>query len=435
MKKNKVVAALLAAAMVFSMSACSKKDDETEKTKEEKETTEKVESESDESAEETTTAEASESETETEAETTPAAGAELTKEQYDAMTEDELIEMAGITDRDNVTMEQYVWLVNTLKFAEIKEDKGAIWPDAQSITRQALNHLKKGLPADKESKAEEFITSPEPAVRYYGYGLLESLTGVTEDDVKMAVSHAKDETEPMVLCAAISALANDMKTPEVAEFIFTMSHHEVLQVRSKSMTAIGNTWSIGVPGTTERLIEVMNDKNEDEYVRGMACHLCGQLHDEALVEPLKAILFSEEEDDKLKGEAARGLMILFYDSPFNEHTSEAAWNVLKEYYSATPRTNTNPQYLALNDMTKKSSSNYDAWKEMATFFDIDEFYNIMVDIIKDENALGALRTCAVDCVKAQCSDEKFVELGSVVDSLTDDGAQKVVDEYQKKLES
>ena len=128
-------------------------------------------------------------------------------------------------------------------------------------------------------------------------------------------------------------------------------------------------------------------------------------------------------------------MILFYDSPFNEHTSEAAWNVLKEYYSATPRTNTNPQWLALNDMTKKSSSNYDAWKEMATFFDTDEFYNIMVDIIKDENAQGALRTCAVDCVKAQCSDEKFVELGSVVDSLTDDGAQKVVDEYQKKLES
>ena len=433
MKKSKVVAALLAASMVFSMSACSKKDDETEKTKEEKETTEKVESEEDESKDENTTAE-SESESETEAETTPAAGVELTKEQYDAMSEDELIEMAGITDRDNVTMEQYVWLVNTLKFAEIKEDKTGIWPDSQSITRQALNHLKKGLPGDRISKAEEFINSPEPAVRYYGYGLLESITGVTDDDVQMAVSHAKEETEPMVLCAAISALANDMKTPEVAEFIFEMSHHEVLQVRSKSMTAIGNVCSMGVPGTTERLIEVMNDKNEDEYVRGVACHLCGQLHDEALVEPLKAILFSEEEEDKLKGEAARGLMLLFYDSPFNEHTSEAAWNVLKEYYSQTPRTVNNPQWLALNDMTKKSSSNYDAWKESATFFDVDEFYNIMVDIIMDENALKALRVCAVNCVYAQCSTDKYVEMGSVVDALTDDNAQSIVDEYQKNLE-
>ncbi|MBO4927235.1 MAG: HEAT repeat domain-containing protein [Clostridiales bacterium] len=424
MKKTKLVAVLMAATMLFSMAACSKKDeDETEKAgKTEK--TEDVGSDTEETSKEETTTEATESE-ETTAETTEESK-ELTKEMYDSMSLEEFLEFGGITDPENVTMDQYIWLVETMRFAETKQDKTSVWPDPESNTRKALSELRNGLPSERYEKAGYFMESEYKEVRYYGYSLIESVLGADSSSIELALDHIKGETEPMVLCSCISSLATKMSNPDVAAFIFEQSHSDIEQVRYKTVTAIGSSYSQGVDGCVERIMEMMND--EDESVRKVACHLCGKLHDETVIEPLKNFLFSEEESKELKYACTQGLMLLFYDSPFNEHTSEAAWNVLKEYFSMKPRT-TSTQLGILHDLASKSSKSYDAWCEMASFFDKGEFYDLMVDIIKDADVLYVHRNYAIDAVYAQCSPEQFAALADVVNALEDKDAESVQKEY------
>ena len=56
----------------------------------------------------------------------------------------------------------------------------------------------------------------------------------------------------------------------------------------------------------------------------------------------------------------------------------------------------------------------------------------MVDIIKDGNAYYLARTTAIDVIKAHCSEEKFNELKTIIDGLTDSKAKQVKTSYEAK---
>lgn len=84
-------------------------------------------------------------------------------------------------------------------------------------------------------------------------------------------------------------------------------HHKIYYFR-KAAIAIGNTWSIGVDGAVERIIEMMQD--EDENVAKLACSGAGNLHDDAVVEPIVNIL-NDPSKASLHGEAVRGLSYIW----------------------------------------------------------------------------------------------------------------------------
>ena len=104
-----------------------------------------------------------------------------------------------------------------------------------------------------------------------------------------------------------------------------------------------------------------------------------------------------------------------------------------DYLKKTPRTDKVPAWTAVGAF--KTTSTQDAfkeWKKKATYFNTDEVYNVMVDIIKDGDANWLGRTSAIDVIKNHCSEQQFKDLKSVIDGLTDKNASLVQSSYEKK---
>ena len=378
-----------------------------------------------------TTAAATTSEEKTEEVTTEEEETGITQEQYDSMTEDDLLTALGITDPENVTEEQYLALVKTLKFVPIIDDDriDSLYIES-NITKKAISKVRKGLPS-VDTIIDEIIKDECPQVRGYAYESMFSFFGVKDKSVALAKENLETETNDYVLKAAVDALSNEMaKDPYVAEFIFKMSKHENPKVRYKAAMAIGNQWSIGVDGTVERIIEMMDDDNYD--VRKMACYESGQLHDEKVIDRLVEILNDPNEKADIKGKCINGLVTLWYDYPFHKHTSERAYRETINYWSKTPRDNDNPEWSSLLLINNKSNTSYDDWRAQATYFNEDEIYNLFTDIIKDENANWLARQGVIKAIHTHCSADKFAELKNVVDGLTDDKATMIQKEYENE---
>ena len=56
----------------------------------------------------------------------------------------------------------------------------------------------------------------------------------------------------------------------------------------------------------------------------------------------------------------------------------------------------------------------------------------MADIIKDSNANVIARTSAIDVIKAHCSEEKFKELKTTIDGLSDAKSNQIKSSYEAK---
>ena len=412
--RKKLGIVCLALAMT-GLYACGKTDD----SKKDETTTKTV-------TEAASTEAASEEETTTEEEETG-----ITQEQYDSMTEDDLLTALGITDPENVSEEQYLALVKTLKFVPIIDDDriDSLYIE-NNITKKALSKVRKGLPS-VDTILEDIVKDENPQVRGYAYDSMFSFFGVKEKSVSIAKENLENETNDYVLKAAVEALSNEMaRDPYVAEFIFKMSKHENPKIRYKASMAIGNSWSIGVDGTVERIIEMMDDENHD--VRKMACYESGNLHDEKVIDRLVEILNDPNEKPDLKGKCVSGLVTLWYDYPFHKHFSERAYRETINYWSKTPRDNDNPDWASLTLINNKSDTSYDDWRAQATYFSEDEIYNVFVDIIKDENANWLARQGIIKAIHTHCSAEKFAELKTVVDGLTDSKGDLIRKEYENE---
>ncbi|MBO4689106.1 MAG: hypothetical protein J5636_11420 [Clostridiales bacterium] len=111
--KKKLIATVLTISMLGSLAACGKKDEETTRaTKSPDATKPKTEA-----TEDTTTA------APTTEETTEPVEEGLTKEKYESMTAEELLEMAEIADLEKITDDEYFWLLETYRFVDIDYDQ------------------------------------------------------------------------------------------------------------------------------------------------------------------------------------------------------------------------------------------------------------------------------------------------------------------------
>jgi len=359
----------------------------------------------------------------------------LTKEQYDAMTGDDLIAFAKIKDPEKLTIDEYVWLIETYRFANIKEGTNTITLDSKCATKAALKKFKnQALPSAEERSAQlkRYLTSEYPQVRGYGCSMIGGLLGASSAEIKLGMEVIKNEKEPYVLYEATKALMNEMSNPDIAAFIFSMAGNESAQVRCAAALAIGNSWSKGVDGTVPAIITLMKDS--EEVVRAAACSCCGKLADESVVEPLKAILADSDEKDSVKTEAVRGLVTLWLDYPFHENTSEAAYKAYVDYYTNTPRAQIPWSSVTLTGAT--DASKFAAWQEKATYFNADEYCELMVSLIKDTEFNWLGRSAAFKSIAAMCGKEKLASIASVVEALdpeTDKNAAKLQDAYAKEI--
>ncbi|MBO4928321.1 MAG: HEAT repeat domain-containing protein [Clostridiales bacterium] len=413
--KKRLIAAVLMLSMIGSLAACGKKDETTEATKSPDATKPKTEA-----TEETTTAEPT-----TEESTEPVEEG-LTKEKYDTMTAEELLEMAEIADLEKVTDDEYFWLLETYRFVDIDYDQ-MILANTDSITKQAIKMTKGG---SLNNLVERLLASEYPQVRGIGYTAIASLFGASDKDIQSVLTNLETETDDYCLFCATDGLMNSMKNdPKVAEFIFKMSEYPSPRIRCRAAMAIGNSWSIGVDGTVERIIEMMKD--EDQDVRAAAVLYAGKLHDDAVVAPIVEVL-NNEADAKIHGDAIRGLSYMWLDYPTHEHTSEAAYRATLDYYSKTPRNGDVPVWNGISGFNVVSEKQLaeSNWYANATYFNADEFTGVMSDLIADPDMNWLAKGPAMKAVIALCP-EKFDSLQAAVDSL---GEQKVTDQYDKLKE-
>ena len=425
--KKRLLTGVLVIAMTASLSACG---DSTEATTAASTTaaateaaTEAVTETATEAATETATEAATEAVTE---ETATADSGELTKEKYDSMTAEDLLAMANIQDTQALTDDEYYWLLDTYRFVDIDYDKLEM-PYFNSITYEALKQCKGG---STHRIMDRLVTSEYPQVRGVGYGGVSGFFGASDKNVDALVKALETETDEYCLYKAVEGLSNEMaKDPKVAEFIYKMTEHPNPLIRKKTTIAIGNTWSKGVDGTVEKIIEMMHDENED--VRKCAVEYAGKLHDDAVVEPIVEIL-NDPSQAKVHGSAIRGLSYMWLDFPFHKETSEAAYRATMDYYSKTPRNQDIPAWDgigAFDTVSEKALADND-WYANATYFDPDEFTAIMADVIADPDVNWLARGCAMKAVHSLAPDH----FDSLEDAANACGDHKAIDEFNKQKE-
>ena len=344
---------------------------------------------------------------------------------YKNMTKEDLL--SHIKDINNVTVDEYVWLVSTYSYVDIKEDLTL----EDNITDEAINEITSAAKPSQEKYIEKLIKSESPQVRGYAVSLMPSLLGMSSKNLELAKELIKEETNEYVLYNATKALSNEAKNgKEIADFLIKMSDSENSKIRVAVASALGNSWSEGVEGAVNTVIKLMNDVDKD--VRKVACKNAGKLNDESVIDPIVKILNNPEDAD-IHGSCIDGLVTLWYDYPFFEKYSEKAYNATMDYLKKTPRTEKIPAWTAVSSFKTTSTQNsYAEWKQKATYFNIDEIYNVMADIIKDSNANVIARTSAIDVIKAHCSEEKFKELKTTIDGLSDAKSNQIKSSYETK---
>ena len=284
---------------------------------------------------------------------------------YKNMTKEDLL--SHIKDINNVTVDEYVWLVSTYSYVDIKEDLTL----EDNITDEAINEITSAAKPSQEKYIEKLIKSESPQVRGYAVSLMPSLLGMSSKNLELAKELIKEETNEYVLYNATKALSNEAKNgKEIADFLIKMSDSENSKIRVAVASALGNSWSEGVEGAVNTVIKLMNDVDKD--VRKVACKNAGKLNDESVIDPIVKILNNPEDAD-IHGSCIDGLVTLWYDYPFFEKYSEKAYNATMDYLKKTPRTEKIPAWTAVSSFKTTSTQNsYAEWKQKATYFNIDE---------------------------------------------------------------
>ena len=344
------------------------------------------------------------------------------------MTKEDLL--SHIKDINNVTSEEFIWLVSTYSNVNIKDD----FTLEDNITDEAIDAIKSEAMPSESTYIASLLKSEAPQVRGYAISQVTSLLGVSKDNIELAKELIATEKDPYVLYKATQALSNEARSAkEIADFLIKMASHENAKIRAKAALALGNSWSKGVEGAVDTIITLMNDS--DKEVRKNACKYSGKLADEKVIEPLVKILNNAEDAD-IHGSCIDGLVYLWYDYPFFENKSEKAYKATMDYLKKTPRTDKIPAWTAVGSFKVTSTQDsFKKWKEEAKYFNVDEVYNIMVDIIKDGDADWLARSSAIDVIKAHCSEDKFKGLKEIIDGLTDSNANLVKSSYESEAKN
>lgn len=192
---KKLVAVILSVGMLFSLAACGGGNNEPTSTD-------------------------NQTEVQTEAEATPT---EITKEAYASMTAEDLLK--DIKDPKNVTAEEYMAVLETLKFVNITDSLKL----EKNITDDALKIIKNNaekVPA-LTSWVPILVKHEAPQVRARAYANAYPVYGSRPEFLAEVKELLKTETEPFVIYCALNGLSTRVKTDDdIKAYAEEMTQHE-----------------------------------------------------------------------------------------------------------------------------------------------------------------------------------------------------------------
>ncbi len=201
---------------------------------------------------------------------------------------------------------------------------------------------------------------------------------------KAAISKLlKEETEPHVVRALLSAYGNDgARNAEVGAFILRVLNAPEPLSRISGIQYACSTWNVKLAGFQEKMIDLLNDA--DDEVRITALKYVAKLSDDDkwLVEIEKALASTNK---KVKAAAAAALVGQWWDFPFHRNANEQAYARTVEILKARPLDQDvvgTQMLLALGIRAEKA---YVKWLERSkAWYDNDAFNAILADLAKDE---------------------------------------------------
>lgn len=411
MKNKKVISLLLIAAMLAIPTACGNNQSADHKT-----------------AVSTETKKSKDKEEKASKDDCALAG--VTKKEYESMTAQDLVDR--IKDVKKATEDETIALLAT--YAYVPYDENYEWEE--NITSEAIQMIEdeEGRLTYNEKVFETLVKSDCPSVCAYGFSIMrrttENLSGYTDEQIALAEKVLGAENEPIVYVYGLQAMGSCASFSEISQFFLKMTDHEDPVVRKYAAEAVTNLSSSGVDGMTDAAIKLMGDA--DDEVKATACERAGQLGDERVVEPLTTIL-NDDGQSAFHKYCVKGLIGMWYDHPFHEHTSEAAYRACLDYWSKTPRTQTEPSSGDFNSLGSTPGSGFEEWKQKATYYNPEELGKVLLDVVRDENAHWLARSGAAAGVLQHCGDAQKAELQSIIDGLEGKDADLIRSSYEKNL--
>ena len=355
----------------------------------------------------------------------------LTQEAFDAMTEDELREMF-VKDMDNITPEEFIALAQTLRFSTIEDDDDSLMQLSSNAATKLLNPsaIRNKKPAP-ETYLPQLLASKYPQVR--GYVMQDLYFSLSDENIQTIMDALKTETDPFVLYQACKFLAPKLavQNADAKDFVFRMTESEYPKVRAQAAGLIGNRKAQGMPEYADKIIEMMKD--ESEVVREKACINAGDLNDDTVLDALVAIL-NDPAQSSLHDDCMRSLADMWLDNVYHDYANEKAYRATLDYLNKTPRSGNQPAFGTVSCLKSTAKDDQLAkWKEKATFFDENEFFAVLRDLVLDEAAGYNIRGDAINVIKSLCSAELFGSLRADLEKLDagDIHNQWVMEAYEK----
>lgn len=344
---------------------------------------------------------------------------------YANMSAEDLVK--DFIDKKELSDEDWLWLVSTYRYVPIN-DKLELEGNITSKAFSILDEKDISYGSSKEG-IKKLVKSEYPQLRGKGYEFMGTLFGLSYEELSLAKEGIKTEKDPFVLKYLIAAVGNNGTDPEVGAFLLDMAKHENAGVRAAAATWIGTSSNKGMEGAVETLIELMKDK--DLEVAGSACGSCGALHDDSFVEPIKEIL-NDDTKYELHEDCIYSLAEMWLDYPVHQYTSEPAYRATLEYFKKTPRTDDVPYWGTITDISHIAESNFEAWKNKASYYNAEEIVAVMKEILQDPKVNWIGRSGAIDVILAHGGKEAFESLEPIINGLSDEDARFVQESYQRK---
>lgn len=336
-------------------------------------------------------------------------------------TEEGLISMVTTPEKGTLTPEEYEAMY--LAYSKVAIDEKTMELEKNFVAKARNTAFKnRKNPENFKDILKQLMSNASPQVR--GQAITAStgkLFGAKDSEVSNDLSTLMNEKDPYVIKCGVEALSNELKHPEVAKFVLAQLENESPFVRRKVAIAVGNSWSKGVDGVKEAALKLMADK--DDNTRKLILSGVGKLGDESFVPELVKVL-DDPAQEKLHGDAIRGLSTMWLDYPFHKNTCKAAYDATMNYYKKTPRTNKVPSWAGIAAFSTVAEKEIGAWKAKATYFKPAEFAKVLTDVVNDPEVNWLATAPAAKAIKALCSKADLENLKKTIEANTSLKQQK-----------
>lgn len=352
---------------------------------------------------------------------------EQEKAEYEAMSAQQLMEKY-VADPANITVEEYCALIATYAFVPVTEE-GEF--EYENKTKEALSLVKDAggkIPSSlDETVSAIMLAHPYPNARAYYYrSLINSFAGVDTPTYNGLLAQYRNETDPFVIGSMIYGISKSLGNDTgFCEYALSLADREEGLIRYNVAYQLSRLEAADRESLVAAGLKLMADP--DTAVREAAMGSCGTIADDRFVEPLDAVL-KDMDQISFHSAAGKAMVKMWYHG----NLSEAAYKATLEYFKAESTNPDYPYWSVVNEMTTKTGSLYDAWRAEASYFDVNEVVESMVQLVLDAETVHLTKTSALKVIAAHGTADDLNALKATLESMT--GMEKYIEEIDKQLE-